>query len=91
MDGDTSTTGQGDDTASPLALSSSGENFVQSVGQNAAAGAVDTVGAALPDLSSAAGASFVTGALGQVSDSIGPYLPYIIVGGAVLLFIGMRR
>lgn len=91
MGDNTGTDAAAQDGTSPLALSTQGENLINSVGANAAAGAVDTVGAALPDLSSAAGANFASGALGQLGSAIGPYTVWLVAGAAVLLLIGMRR
>jgi hypothetical protein len=76
-----------DGAASPLELSGTGETFVQSLGSNAAAGALETVTPQVGDL----GASFAQGALGQLSDTLQPSLPYIIVGVAIILFLGLRR
>ncbi len=64
-------------------------DIVKGLGSAAGQGAVDTVSTSLPDLSSSAGAGFASGALGQLSDAISPYLPYIVLGVAVLFL--MRR
>jgi hypothetical protein len=78
-----------DGSSNPLQLSSSGQDFVQSLGSNAAQGAADTANEIVPGLASSAGSSFASGALDQLTQTVGPYLPWIIVGVAVLLL--MRR
>lgn len=53
-----------------------------SAGQNIAAGLGAPSGLSNIDLSGA-GASFASGALGTLS----PYLPYLVIGGAVLVLV----
>jgi hypothetical protein len=84
MDGDTSTTGQSE-SATPI------DDLVHAVGSTAAQGALDTVTPQLGDLSSAAGANFASGALDQLTTALEPSLPYIIVGVALILLMGIRR
>ena len=82
----------GNDQTSTVGASEGGTSLgdiVRGLGSSAAGGAVDTVSSSLPDLSSSAGAGFASGALGQLSDAISPYLPYIVLGVAVLFL--MRR
>lgn len=81
LNGDTGSSGS--DGATPI------DDLVHAVGSTAAQGAIDTVAPQLGDLSSDAGASFTIGALDQLSSTAQPYVPFVLIGLA-LLFL-MRR
>jgi hypothetical protein len=77
-------------SSNPLQLSSSGQDFVQSLGSNAAQGAADTANEIVPSLASSAGSSFASGALDQLTQTVGPYLPFAAIGLMLVLLLGRR-
>jgi hypothetical protein len=83
LNGQTDATGAGstDDTPSPIAL----------IGAAAGQGALDQVSPQLPDLANSIGADAVQGALDRLTTALEPSLPYIIVGVALILLMGIRR
>lgn len=80
-----------DGSSNPLQLSNSGQDFVQSLGSNAAQGAADTANEIIPGLANSAGSSFASGALDQLTQTVGPYLPFAAIGLVVVLLLFGRR